>query len=233
MAVTLTAILGGLFVLPANHFAQAATRDSLTVTIGVRDIYAPSAITDLTATSGAQGQMLLGWTAPDANNYVFVNHEAAASYIVKIATFSIDSLAGDTTAWWNLATDVAGEPLPSAPGVQDFLLLNGLNPGVTYYSGIKSVDSIGLISDIDVNAATPGQQANVEIYFSGIPLTPTNFVGTALSTETIQWTWDLSFGATFYRIYAYPSGVLIGETTNTFITEGGFELKFVRFSFQD
>jgi hypothetical protein len=100
------------------------------------------------------------------------------------------------------------------------LLLNGLSPGVTYYAGLISYDAEGLISSIDIKSATSGQQAQALIYQPSVPSVPLNFAGVALSTHSIQWSWDASSGASFYTLNAYPSGALINQTTNTIYTEG-------------
>jgi hypothetical protein len=218
-ATLFVAGLMGLFVQISPSMLHAATSDALSITITPRDNVPPAAVTDLSATPGGVGQMLLQWSAPDSNNNQVLPLSAAASYTVRIATFSIDSLSGDTTAWWTLAQDVTGEPPPSMPGTTDYLLLNGLSPGVTYYAGLISTDAEGLSSPIDVKSATPGQQAHALIFQPAIPSVPLNFTGIALSTRTIQWTWDITPGALFYTLNAFPSGSLINQTTDTLLIE--------------
>jgi hypothetical protein len=216
----LVAGLGWLFVQNSPSMLFAATSDALSITITPRDNVPPAAVTDLSASPGGVGQMLLQWTAPDSNNNLIAPPSAAASYQIRIATYSADSLGGDTTAWWTLATDVSGEPPPSAPGTTDYLLLNGLSPGVTYYAGLISFDAEGLSSSIDIKSATFGQQANALIFQPATPPTPLNFTGVALSSNTLQWSWNSSVGASFYTLNAYPSGSLIDQTTDTFLLEG-------------
>lgn len=220
MATAMVAILGWAFVPVHPPTLLAAPSDSLTVTIKPRDIYPPAAIQDLTATPGAVGQILLQWTAPDSNNNLIVPPRAATSYQVRIATFSIDNLSGDTTAWWTLAQDVTGEPPPSTPGTVEFMLINGLATGVTHYVSIVSVDDVGLVSPIDVKSVTPGQQARAYL-IGATPPTPTDLVGTALSNTSVRWTWSPIFGATYYRLTT-AADVLIAQTTGTSLVETGF-----------
>ncbi len=217
----LFAALGTLFVQTTPAALMAAESDALTVTIRPMDNIAPAAINGMAASPGGVGQMLLEWIAPDSNNNLIVPPSASASYTIRIATFSVDSLSGDTTAWWTLATDVTGEPPPSTPGTTDYLLLNSLTPGVTYFAGIISTDAQGLISPIDVNSATPGQQAHALIFQPAIPPVPLNFTGLAVSTQSIQWTWSAAPGALFYTLNAFPSGSLVDQTTNTTLIESG------------
>jgi len=174
MAARLASAIGWIFMLSAIP-AHAATSDSLAITIGIRDTWPPAPVTGLAAVSGAEGQALLQWTAPDSSLNLYTPRSPASSYIVHMATFSVDSLSGDTTAWWNIAQDVTGEPLPSAPGNSDSMLFNALIPGASYFFAIKSVDNVNLTSLIDVNAAAPGQQASV-LVTDLAPDTPKNLI---------------------------------------------------------
>lgn len=220
VALTGLAILGSLCVPGAPPHAIAAVSDSLTVVIRPLDMTPPAAITDLQATPGAVNQMMLQWTAPDENNNIYSDKNPVASYVVRIATFSADSV-GSTTTWWNAAQDVANEPAPSAPGTVEYMILNGLPGGVTYYSAVKSVDDVGFTSPIDLNTETPGLQARAYI-ISSLTTAPTNFGGVALSTTNIQWTWDIMPSATYYVLYASPANTAVANTNTLSVTETGF-----------
>lgn len=212
------AAVGGLLAF-APIPAGAATADALTVTIGVKDVYAPSPVTDLSASPGAEGQMLLQWTAPEDDNFTFTNRRTVAAYEIRIATFSADSV-GDAATWWGMAGGVGGEPPPSPPSQADILLINGLTPGATYWAAIRSVDDVGLVSPIDARTSTPGQQPSVVVFMSASPpATPANFTGVALSTASLRWSWDASPGADTYEVRSFPADALIGQTTNTFLIE--------------
>lgn len=219
-AVTLTAAIGLAFVFSTPKQVTAAQSEQITVIISPRDTFPPAAVTDLRGTSGAAGQMLLEWTAPDESEAGFTTPYPATSYIIKIATFSVDTI-GSTTAWWNGAVDVTGEPPPANPGTTDLMLINGLAQGVTYYAGIKSVDAVGLISPIDTLSSTPGQQAYVVIYGAVAPATPANFTGTVINTTSVRWDWAISLGANAYQLFDDPLGTLVTQTTDLFLVETG------------
>lgn len=220
-ALKLGALCGWALLLMPPAVVWSAPSDSLTVRITPKDVYPPAAVTDLNATVGGIGQMLLEWSAPDSDNNLFAARSPSASYIIRIATFSADSV-GSTTTWWNNAQDVTGEPVPSYPGVLDSILLNGLATNTSYYAAIISIDSVGNASPIDVLTNTPNQQAFAYLPASLSPPTPNNFIGTALSSTTIRWSWSLAPGATMYNLYEYPSGVLLLQSTTTFVDETGF-----------
>jgi len=118
---------------------QAADSESIAISITVPDIWAPNAITNLSALTGAQeGTVDLNWTAPADNP----EGEPVSWYVVKWATFSIADLAGDTTAWWNSAPGMLGyEPIPpDTPGQTAYKTIDGLAGGATYWFAIKSRD---------------------------------------------------------------------------------------------
>lgn len=183
-------VLGWALVCLAAGALPARASDSLTVTIGIRDIYPPSTVTDLTAMPGGEGQMLLEWTAPEESGYKFINRNPAAGYLVRIATFSADSV-GSTTTWWNTATPASGVPTPGSPGAAESMLFNDLDLGATYYAAIISSDAVGNISAIDVRTATPGQQAKA-IILDLPPPAPANFNAVFVATQpaAIQLSWN-------------------------------------------
>ncbi len=220
MAKTGLVIAGSLFALATPPHALAAVSDSLTIVIRPLDTTPPAAITNLQAIPGGANQMLLEWSAPDENNNLFADKNPATSYVVRIATYSADSV-GSTTTWWNSAQDVPNEPVPGTPGVNEFLLLNGLPGGVTYYAAIMSVDDRGFVSPIDTNTSAIGQQAHAFVT-SSLGSAPTNFQGMALSTFSIQWSWDITAGATNYILYSFPADVPVGNTNGFSLIDGVF-----------
>ncbi|MFA6028723.1 MAG: hypothetical protein WC969_02585 [Elusimicrobiota bacterium] len=144
--------------------AQAFERDDDSFTISVRpvDIWPPAPVTDLVGTAGAEGQAFLQWTAPQESTGTHPTAVAAASYQLRVATFSVQDLGGDTTAWFSLAAPVPA-PLPMAPGSQQSVL-TALEGGTTYYFALKTVDVVGNVSIIDVNArGGAAQQARVPV----------------------------------------------------------------------
>lgn len=115
---------------------------------------APNLINDLAASPGAgEGDVDLRWTAPASFPGL-----PTASYQLRFATFSVASLAGDTTAWFNLAAANSVSVTSSKPpgGVENYAV-KGLSPGATFYFGIKSVDSSGGGSAIDAGSSGGAQ----------------------------------------------------------------------------
>ena len=185
--------------------------DSLTVTFTPKDTIPPLPVKDLTGVSGAEGQMMLQWTAPDSNSNVFTTSSPVAGYQIRVATYSVVSIGGSTTTWWNSATDVralpapalsVSPPAPAFPGTMQYLLLNQLWPGVTYYALIVSSDSGGNMSDADLHARTPGAQANT-LVFDAPPPTPTNLSAAAASPSSFDVSWSSisAYDLDYYKIY--------------------------------
>ncbi|MBI5245833.1 MAG: gliding motility-associated C-terminal domain-containing protein [Elusimicrobia bacterium] len=198
-----------LAVLPAE-LASAAPSGSLTVTIIPRDGWPPAPVTDLTGLPGGEGQLLLQWTAPDSNNNQTGSSTTAAGYALRIATFSVASIGGSTTAWWSQAKDVrtlappaapASPPVPSFPGTSESLLLTGLEPGTTVYAALVSSDTIGNVSDIDVLALSGPQDPT--LIYDAVPAAPTAATAAASGTSSIvvSWTATTAYDVWTYNVY--------------------------------
>ncbi len=208
VTAALGVFLAAAFVQPAQA-ASASTSDSITIRMSVKDIWPPAPVANLTASAGAEGQMLLSWYAPDSNNNVFVASTPVSSYLIRIASFSVASVGGSTTVWWNNATNTAAlpapaisaaPPAPASPGTTQTLLINQLWPGVTYYAMIISQDASGLISDADTNSF--GVQASTEIYDARPPApTGLSIVSSGARQVTVSWNAVNVFDLDFYRVY--------------------------------
>ncbi|HOW27988.1 MAG TPA: fibronectin type III domain-containing protein, partial [Elusimicrobiota bacterium] len=107
------------------------------------DPQAPNSVNGVSATlvnaiTGAAG---LTWTAPSD----LPGGGAVSSYVMRYATFSVASLSNDTTAWWNAAQDVLGEPSsPSTPGTSESMTISGLPSDTTVYFHIRAQDAINI-----------------------------------------------------------------------------------------
>ncbi len=218
LRAALSTAAGALLCLAALSApaGAAAPSDSLTVTFTPRSgYYSPSPVTDLTAVPGAEGQMLLQWTAPDANDYVYwPTVSPAKSYAIRIATYSAASVGGSTTTWWASALDVAASlptatvaapwapavapPAPLAPGTTQTLLLNRLDPGATYWAMIVSVNAAGRVSDSDVPSRA-GAQAHALVFDAAPPAPPAPSV-VVLNSSSFGVSWS---SVTAYDLWSY------------------------------
>jgi hypothetical protein len=151
-------------VMPASvgiARAEVPDRDAMTVSLKAKDVWPPKAVTDLEGLSGAEGQAYLEWTAPVESDVLSPSPVPPVQYLIRLATFSVTELAGDTTAWFDAATPVAAPP-PLTPGTRQ-ALLTSLDYGARYYFGMKSVDDMGLTSTIDSKTASGAGQAKVDV----------------------------------------------------------------------
>lgn len=196
----LTLIGMGLGVLLSPISGAAGFTGSDEVALSVRaNTGPPQPIADLAAASSLEGQVDLAWTAIDENE-VFPTGHGVESYIIRRATFSVDSLLGDTTAWWNAAETLITFGPGQTPPSAETVVAGGLDPGATYYFAVKSLDEL-FVSPIDIKAATPGQQAYAAI-FDGAPPAPTNLTA-APGNDQVTLAWDAVAVADlwYYRIH--------------------------------
>lgn len=100
------------------------------------DVVAPAAITTLTITGATGTTLALRWTATGDDGTT----GTATSYDIRYSTTAI------TSANWNSATTVTGEPAPLAAGTQQTYTITGLTPSRTYYVAIRATDNGGNLS---------------------------------------------------------------------------------------
>jgi polygalacturonase/phosphodiesterase/alkaline phosphatase D-like protein len=100
---------------------------------GEPDTTAPAAVSDLAAANPTSSSVDLSWTAPGDDG----STGTASSYDIRYSTSSIDD------ANWDSATQVSGEPTPSAAGSSESVTVSGLNASTTYYFAIKTSDEAG------------------------------------------------------------------------------------------
>jgi len=175
-------------VLPASvgvARAEAPDQASLAIGLHAKDVWPPKAVTDLAGMSGAEGQAYLEWTSPVESDVRSPSPVPPAQYLIRLATFSVTELAGDTTAWFDAATPVAAPP-PLVPGTRQ-ALLTSLDYGVRYYFGMKSVDDMGLVSIIDDKTQSGADQAKVDVV--GIAGITDLSAAPGADTGTIDLTW--------------------------------------------
>ena len=182
------ALCGGLFVSGAVLWAAPAS--DLTLQVGIQDTFPPAAVADVAAAPTiTPGQVVLAWTSPQGNGG-YADGQTAASYIVKLATFSVSSLLGDTTAWWTAASTAPFPPAPQSPGNPETMLAD-LAEGTTYWFALRSLDASGNLSPIDANATSPALQATAVTGRADatIPGPVAGFAVTAGATGTYTINW--------------------------------------------
>lgn len=108
------------------------------------DVVAPAAIADLTVTGATGTSLSLRWTAPGDDGAT----GTATSYDIRYSTSPI------TTANWNSATTVTGEPTPLVAGTQQTFSMSGLQPSRTYYVAIRTSDGANISALSNVPSGT-------------------------------------------------------------------------------
>src|SRR5262249_38731848 len=102
------------------------------------DTTPPAAVGDLAAAGVLLTKVNLTWTAPGDDG----TKGKANGYDLRYSTSPIPD------ANWDQATPVEGAPSPHAPGSVEQAAVTGLEPGVTYYFAIKTLDNVGNISEL-------------------------------------------------------------------------------------
>lgn len=96
------------------------------------DTTAPAAITDLALTVTGTSTMTVNWTAPGDDGTT----GTAISYDLRYSTAPI------TLVNWGAATEVTGEPTPSAAGANESMNVADLTPNTLYYFAIRTSDEV-------------------------------------------------------------------------------------------
>ncbi len=121
------------------------------------DTTPPAAVTDLATSNPTAGSLTLTWTAPGDDG----NTGTASSYDVRYSTSTID----DTS--WASATQVTGEPTPSAAGTGESMVVSGLSQSTTYYFAVKTSDEVPNVSALSNVAsgttASPGTELHIDL----------------------------------------------------------------------
>src|SRR5262245_17606917 len=126
---------------------------SATTTATPIDVTAPAAIADLATTTANSSSIALTWAATGDNGAI----GTARSYDLRYSTSTINE------ANWGAATQVSGEPLPTAAGTQQGMTVTGLASNTTYYFALKVSDEVPNVSDLSnvaSNTTTPEDVAS-------------------------------------------------------------------------
>ncbi|MEW6555867.1 MAG: lamin tail domain-containing protein [Elusimicrobiota bacterium] len=114
----------------------------------------PSAITNLSALTGINpGEIIVRWTAPGDDDTTG-NNISPAYYDLRYSTYIV---TGSSEVWWAQATLYPSTISVANQGVSEQQILV-LSPGVTFYFGIRTIDDMGNVSDLD-NGTTAYSQA--------------------------------------------------------------------------
>lgn len=182
---------------------RAAVTDTVALSVTIDDA-APCPITSLNAETGSiEGSTGLTWIAPSENG---LSGGKVAGYTVHAATFSVASLAGDATAWWYHPSVTAVLEIPAAlvhdPGAVESNAALSLEPGVTYYFGIRSFDGASNWSGFDAGMYASSQTAAAALDLP--PVIPTGFSAAVLSTHSVTLSWnDMSSSSGYADLEAY------------------------------
>jgi len=236
ISILVQLIFAPIVSIPNRVYADVYVPDSFEISVTPYDNSRPEPVTNLTALSVStrlnEGLIRLSWTAPREDSFPITSRNPVGGYYIRFATYSILSLNGDTTAWWDSAYEFewadGGKPGDTIIPYPD----RDLIPGVTYYFAIKSYDNDkdakhtapdAVTSLIDTRAQSIIDQVKVlGIETDFAPETPKGL--TVLETTTyyakLQWieltpeerTEDFDF----YRIYRSTTGL---ETEFTPLTD--------------
>jgi phosphodiesterase/alkaline phosphatase D-like protein len=120
-------------------------------TLSAPDAIRPAPIATMTITGTTESSASVRWTAVGDDSLT----GTATSYDVRYSTSPI------TESNWGSATQVSGEPAPTAAGTTQNMTVVGLTRQTTYYFAMKVADEAGNQSALSnvVNATTPDQTA--------------------------------------------------------------------------
>ncbi|MEF3280437.1 MAG: lamin tail domain-containing protein [Elusimicrobiota bacterium] len=147
----------------ANNISNVSNTTS---TYATPDLTPPQAISDLNAIVGDfTGQIKLIWTAPGEGTKDNPGNNPVSGYVVKYATYPIDSSNFDSAQTYNQNW------APEQPQSLEERIMEGLEPETTYYIAIKSYDEVNNISQISnttsTYAAPRGARDGILLYSKG------------------------------------------------------------------
>ncbi|MFH2137590.1 MAG: hypothetical protein ABII88_03665 [Candidatus Omnitrophota bacterium] len=179
--------------------ANQMSADVYSFTI-IEDMIAPSAVSNLAASSSVYNSVVLTWTATGDDNAT----GTAASYDIRYSTSPIN------VSNWASATQVSGEPIPGAAGASQNLTINGLTAETTYYFAIKVSDEIPNVSGLSniANVTTPAIPDTAAPYTSGHSPAQ-NAVGVAKNTDIVVHLKDDGLGVDVDSIIMKVEGVTV------------------------
>ncbi len=149
-------------------YGNANSSESVSFTA---DIIAPANITDLTAAStGAEGEIQLNWTAPGDDNMT----GTAVSYIMKQSTSPINNITDFNTASYITGSESV---TPAAAGTAETFTATGLVTGQAYYFAIIATDDVGHNSSVVMNATSAPVSHDVAVNSISHNISATAYIG--------------------------------------------------------
>ncbi|MBI5229821.1 MAG: fibronectin type III domain-containing protein [Candidatus Magasanikbacteria bacterium] len=139
-----------------------------------KDMVAPAAITNLSASNATSNSVTLQWTSPGDDG----NTGTAASYSVRYGLSAISSESA-----WGSATNVAGVGVPAIAGTTQSVYITGLNPQITYYFAIRATDEAG-------NQGGLSNSPSAATIQSAVPVISNVQVVVSAHTALISWVTD-------------------------------------------
>lgn len=130
--------------LELSEYSVDGERPALFIQYQFRGEIPPKTILDLATSNLQLHSLTLTWSAP---NDPMNAGNPAASYDVRMSTSPINQ------SNWDAATPVPQTLTPQAPNQRETLMVNDLEPGLTYYFAIKSTGTSGLTSGLSNVAA--------------------------------------------------------------------------------
>jgi gliding motility-associated-like protein len=141
----------------------------------------PATVADLQLVTVSSYSIRISWTAPSAD--IGRRGEPAENYILRYTTTGYIS----TEAGFSTSTVYAQTWTPIEAGTMETKILDGFNPGTTYYFALETLNSHKLWSELSNPAAA----------FALVPLAPMNFQltrGISGSVASVTLTWGSPAG---------------------------------------
>jgi len=133
----------------------------------------PQTISNLKPINISTYSIKLYWTAPYGN--MTKNNEEVYYYILKYSTSNIFN----DDSGFKIANEYIQNWIPLSPGENEIRVVDGFNPGTTYYFAIESVNSYAIRSEF----------SNIAMAAALVPAPPLNIKVTQTSVNKIKISW--------------------------------------------
>ena len=162
-------MIGPVVPTPPSLRVAALIRPS---SVGVRPRRPPATVADLTVVTVSSNAVRITWTAPAED--ISRQAGAALSYVLRYTSSSF--IASDQA--FSNALSYAQTWTPLAAGSAESKIIEGFNPGTTYYFSIEALNGQDLLAEVSNPAAA----------YALVPLAPMNFKAVR-SGAAVNMTW--------------------------------------------